>query len=203
MLRRSGCLENSGELRATRPYWGRTPQLHETIATNYQRFRTARAQIGHRSRAVRVFLRDPAASRQANPPRSEDVMMKSIALAAVIALSATAAEATPLTPAEQASLQSAMFQFIDRQLVKDKFLKLDLDTGEVRALFPAKAHPMILRMDDGFVLCTDFRDAKGQSVNVDFYVARNGEGFVIYDSEVDNRKPLMALMKSGKVSATE
>jgi hypothetical protein len=129
--------------------------------------------------------------------------MRPIKLAAAFLLSATAAEATPLTPAEQASLHTTMFQFIDRQLVADKFLDLDLDTGEVRALFPAKAHPMILRMDGGFVLCTDFRDAKGQSVNVDFYVARNGEGFVIYDSEVDNRGPLMTLMKAGKVAAAE
>lgn len=129
--------------------------------------------------------------------------MRRIALAALLAVLSSGAHATPLPPAEQAALQSSMFQFIDRQLVGERFLDLDLASGVTRALYPAKAHPMILRMGDGFVLCTDFRDEDGKAVNVDFYVAPSREGYVVYHSEIDNRGSLKALMAAGKVTSAD
>ena len=94
-----------------------------------------------------------------------------------------------------------MFQHIDKSVVDGVFLHVDLGVGKVEEFAPAKAHPMILRMGEYFVLCTDFRDKDGKSVNnIDFYVARHGKGFVIFQTEVNNRAALEKLMKEGKAA---
>ena len=116
---------------------------------------------------------------------------------------ASAAFAAPISPTEKAAMQSAMFQHIDRQLVDGVYFDVDMKLGEVRPLVPAKNHPMILRMGEHFVLCTDFKTKAGESVNVDFYISRRGKAFVIVRAEINNRSPLMALMEAGKVVAAE
>ncbi len=78
-------------------------------------------------------------------------------------------------------------------------MHVDFKGGAVQKLAPAKAHPMMLKMGDNFVLCTSFRRANGSEVNIDFYVARKGARYAIFQTEVDNRGPLMALIKAGKV----
>ena len=127
--------------------------------------------------------------------------MKSLLSASVAALFlACGANAATLSPADKAGLQSAMVQHIDRQLVEGAYIDLDLKSGDVRRLVPAKNHPMVLQMGEHFVLCTDFKTKAGDSVNMDFYVARRGKFFVIYRTEIANRAPLEALMQAGKVS---
>jgi hypothetical protein len=123
----------------------------------------------------------------------------SLALCAGVFLSQTAA-ADAVSTADRTGLQAAMFQHIDGKVVDGVFLHVDLSVGKVEELAPGKAHPMILRMGKHFVLCTDFRDKEGKSVNIDFYVARHGSGFVIFHTEVNNRAPLEKLMKEGKVA---
>ncbi len=112
----------------------------------------------------------------------------------------SAAGATEKLPtAEKALLYAAMQQAIDRNLVDGKYLHFSEKTAEVQTLYPAKVHPMIMLMGEHFVLCTDFRTVKGQSVNVDFYVSRRDGSFFVFDSVVDNRVPLKRLMKNGLV----
>ncbi len=123
-----------------------------------------------------------------------------VLLAGVVALTIAASAANAsgsLTTGEKIMLQATMQQTIDRHLVDGQYFYLDRTTALVIALFPAKAHPMILQMGEHFVLCTDFRDSEGISVNVDFYVARRGEAFVIFDTIVDDRAPLDRLMREG------
>jgi len=112
---------------------------------------------------------------------------------------AQASFAETVSTADRSGLQAAMFQYIDRQAVEGMFLHMDMRDGSVQGLAPAKAHPMILQMGKNFVLCTDFFNKEGKSVNVDFYVARRGASFVIFHTEVDNRAPLDKLIKDGKV----
>jgi len=104
---------------------------------------------------------------------------------------------------QKASLQAAMQQHINRNLVNDAYLQLNMETGEVRPLHPVTAHPIILKMGEYFVLCADFRDEKGNSVNVDFYLARQDQSYVVFHSAVDERDQLMALMKQGKAERLE
>ena len=100
----------------------------------------------------------------------------------------------------KASLQAAMQQHIDRSLVNGVYLYLDRRTGDVRQLHPASAHPIIMRLNEYFVLCSDFRDGKGRHVNIDFYLAHRGRAFFVFDTLVDDRRVFNHLMKAGKVS---
>ena len=104
---------------------------------------------------------------------------------------------------EKASLQAAMQQHINRMLVNDAYLQLNMETGEVRALRPVTAHPIILKMGEYFVLCADFRDEKGNSVSIDFYLAQQDQSYIVFHSAVDDREQLMALMNKGIVERLE
>ncbi len=119
----------------------------------------------------------------------------------VICLFAAPATAAPnLSASDKAALQATMHKEIDRQLIAGKYLDFDLDTQKISTLYPAKTHPMILAMDDHFILCTDFRDSAGKSVNVDFYVARNDDSFVVFKTVIDERDVIKKLMKAGRVT---
>ncbi len=109
------------------------------------------------------------------------------------------ATSNDVSPAEKAALQAAMFQHIDNQMVRGSFLHVDFKNGAVEKLSPAKAHPMVLKMGENYVLCTTYRRKSGASVNVDFYAAKKDTGYSIFHTEIDNRGPLTALIKAGKV----
>ncbi len=108
-----------------------------------------------------------------------------------------------LSLSEKAGLQATMQRHIDRQMVDGVFLYLEVESGEVRALHPVTAHPVILRMGQHYVLCFDFRDDQGNDVNVDFYLARRDASYVVVHAAIDDRKMLMRLMRDGKVSRAE
>ncbi len=108
-----------------------------------------------------------------------------------------------LKPSDKAALQAAMFQHIDSQLVNGAFLRLNTKEGRAEPLAPTKSHPMILRMGENFVLCSDFRGPDGKDVNIDFYMARAGTKYVVFHTEVGNRTPLEQLMSSGKVQPVD
>jgi hypothetical protein len=101
---------------------------------------------------------------------------------------------------EKVRLQASMQTHIEARLIGGAYLHVQQKTGEVRQLYPVAAHPMILQMGAYFVLCSDFRDTDGKPANVDFYMARRGNGFVVFDTLIDDRTGLRRLMKSGKVS---
>lgn len=101
---------------------------------------------------------------------------------------------------EKTLLQVAMQKHIDDHLVEGVYLHMKEDTGEVRELHPIKAHPTILQMGKFFVLCSHFTDRDGKEANVDFYMARRGNSFVVFQALVDDHKPLQRLMKAGKVT---
>lgn len=126
-----------------------------------------------------------------------------IAMLASAFLAAPAAMAGNLSEAERTALHVAMTQHIDRQVIDGMYLKVDLGTGVIQRFAPAKAHPMVLKMGEDYVLCTDFKNEAGVATNVDFYVTRRGKGFAIFHTEINNRQPLMKLMEAGKVVAAE
>lgn len=101
---------------------------------------------------------------------------------------------------QKTALQAAMQKHIERSLVDGSYLQFDMAKGVVRELALVKAHPIILKMGKYFVLCSDFRDKDGNSINIDYYFARRGKSYVVFHSEVDNRDQLMALVKKGKVT---
>lgn len=124
-----------------------------------------------------------------------------LTLSAFVAAVARAGER--ISVGEKAKLQAALQQHIERNLVDGNYLQLDTDTGEVHSLAPYKPHPVILRMGDYFVLCSDFRNDKGQTINVDFYMARRGQSYSVFHNAADGDALLKRLMKAGRVKRVE
>lgn len=120
--------------------------------------------------------------------------------AAVLAISLTlvADMAQGAKVGEKAAMQAAMQQYVDRSLVDGAYLHMDMKSGEVRRLYPNKAHPMIFAMGEFFVLCSEFRDEKDKSVNVDFYMARENDLFVVSQAAVQDRVMLKKQIGAGK-----
>lgn len=135
------------------------------------------------------------------------LMIRKVLLAASLSasfvLSGVPAHASQLSMENKVALQATMFQHIDTMTIDGIIPHVTLDNGEVVDLVPTKAHPMFLALGDIYVLCSDFRDPAGNFVNVDFYVKTAGEKFVIFQTEINNRAKLEALMKGGKVTMLE
>lgn len=93
-----------------------------------------------------------------------------------------------------------MQRHIDRVLVNDVFVSVDLAGGGLEHYHPTKAHKTILQGDGYYVLCSDMRDQAGKSVPVDYYMVKARRGYRVFRTEIGNRKPLRALMKAGKLS---
>ncbi len=102
-----------------------------------------------------------------------------------------------LSLVEKANLQATMQRYIDQQTVDGVFLYLEVRSGKVRALHPVSAHTLILGVGQYYVLCFDFRDDKGQDVNVDFYLARKNASYVVFHTAVDDRKLLTRMIQAG------
>lgn len=129
--------------------------------------------------------------------------LAALAMVAALCSDPPLAGAATLAAQEKAALQAAMQHHIDRQLVQGAYLYLVPGSGQVRVLHPVTSHPMILRMGAHFVLCADFIDAVGRPVNVDFYLAPRGNGYVVFHAAVAQRAQLEAWMKSGKVKPAD
>jgi len=121
----------------------------------------------------------------------------------IVALSYMPGVAQSANIAEKAAMQAAMQQYIDRSLVKGAYLHINMGNGKVRRLYPQKAHPMIFRMGDYFVLCSDFRDAGDKSVNIDFYLAREDNLFVVFQTAVADRTMLQQQISKGKAKRVD
>ena len=122
-----------------------------------------------------------------------------VGFASFIVLASSALAANVLDTASKTALQAGMQQFIERSTVNGVYLHLDLASGNLRSLHPVNAHPMILRMGENFVLCGSFRDAKGNTIPVDYYMTKRGNRYIVFQAEVENRDALHKLMDAGKV----
>ena len=107
--------------------------------------------------------------------------------------------ASAMSIEDEVALQAAMSQHIQSTLIDGVVPHVELKDGTVTDLVPTKAHPMILAFGDRYVLCTDYRDPNGRSVNVDFYMTKRDGQFVVFQTEIDNRAPLRQLVAAGKV----
>ena len=133
-----------------------------------------------------------------------DLKMRTVFTSGVIAfvlLTSAASAFESVSTNDRILLQATMQQSINQKLVDGKFFYFDATQSKVQTVYPAKTHPMILSYGRHFVLCTNFRTNEGKDVNVDFYIARGNDGFVVFDTLVDDRAPLHKLMKAGLVKA--
>ncbi len=121
--------------------------------------------------------------------------------AVFFAMPFSAAQALSLS--EKAGLQAAMQQHVDRQTVDGAYLYFDTKKSDIRTLYPATAHPEIMLLDEHFVLCFDFADEEGKKVEVDIYLARKGDSYVVFHTAIENRSMLMALVAAGRASPAD
>ena len=112
--------------------------------------------------------------------------------------SGVASANTSLGLGEKTLLQAAMQRHISRSLVDGAYLHVNSRTGHVRPLYPVKAHPLIFRMGKYYVLCFDFRDDGGRSVNIDFYIARSGESYRVFHNRGRKPRPAAAAVEGGQ-----
>ena len=116
-----------------------------------------------------------------------------------LSISPSAFAEQSITLGQKAALQAAMQQHIQRNLIDGVYLQVDFKTGDVRNLHPLTAHPIILGMGKYYVLCSDFRDDQGKTVNVDFYIAPRGKAHVVFQTVIGDRESLHKLMEMGRV----
>jgi hypothetical protein len=122
------------------------------------------------------------------------------AAAQIFVLSSTA---QALSLQEKATLQAAMQHHVERQSINGVFHLMDTKTGDVVPLHPVKAHPKIMRMGENFVLCFDFLNAEGKKVDIDFYMARKGNTYVVFHTAMSDHSLLGRLMGAGKITRAD
>lgn len=127
-------------------------------------------------------------------------MLRTLAtLVTVAGLSASGAALADKDAADLAALQVVMQRHIDSQLIDGALHHLDLETGNVVRYYPTEAHAMVMAIGDDYILCTDLASTQGASVPVDFYVTPTDDGYRVYQTEIDNREPLRALIDKNQV----
>ncbi len=121
-------------------------------------------------------------------------------LASLSFANCTASLADPVTDADLITLQAAMQSHIDSVLVDGALLGVNAANGNVQEYFPTKAHPKIMTMGEHFVMCSDVVDAAGQKAMANFYIAKDGKRFVVFNTTIGADPVLDKLMQDGKVA---
>ena len=121
-----------------------------------------------------------------------------VALVFAVGINAAVAAAGKISITDKANLQATMQRHISDRLVDGAYLHLKKETGKVRKLYAVAAHPTILQVGEFFVLCSDFRDKNGKTANIDFYIARDSNRYVIFRAVVDDRRQLGLFRKSNR-----
>jgi hypothetical protein len=98
-----------------------------------------------------------------------------------------------------AQLQTVMQRHIEGQLIDGALRVRDLSNGDVYLYYPTERHSMVMSIDEDYILCTDLVSESGESVPVDFYVTSAGDDYFVYQTEINNRRPLKALVEKNLV----
>ena len=123
--------------------------------------------------------------------------IRSLVLSGLLALATGSgpAAAGPIGQDDKVALQMALLEYVDANLMGDRFFYFDPVSETAVGLYPANLHPMIVPNGEIVFLCADFRDADGGKVDVDF-VARKHEGrFLVFQTLVNNRDVVRRAMK--------
>ena len=98
-----------------------------------------------------------------------------------------------------AQLQTVMQRHIEGQLIDGALRVRDLSSGDISLYYPTERHSMVMSIDEDYILCTDLVSESGESVPVDFYVTSAGDDYFVYQTEINNRRPLKALVEKNLV----
>ncbi|WP_299852285.1 hypothetical protein [uncultured Roseovarius sp.] len=96
-------------------------------------------------------------------------------------------------------LQVALQRHLERSQIDGAIHFVDQDTATVQKLYPIKAHPLIFKGNNFFVMCAELRDEQGEKYEVDFYLVQARRGYRVVMTEIKNRKNLLKMMRAGNV----
>ncbi len=114
-----------------------------------------------------------------------------------LGLAGSPARAETEVPATEAiGLQAAMQSYIEANLVNGALLHIDDTTGIAHSYYPAKAHPKIMQVGRYYYLCASFRDTGGQDVMLNFYVAKDGNRYVVFHTLIGEDDALEARIEA-------
>lgn len=98
-------------------------------------------------------------------------------------------------PAEvQIRLQVAMQEFVDERTVDGAYSFIDEESAELRTVYPANVHPMVLVYGDDYFVCSELVDGSGENMTADFLVRKIGDEFRVVQFILDNRPLVSAAM---------
>ena len=124
--------------------------------------------------------------------------MRTYLAAGALALFLSSAAAQDIPADVKVNLQVAMIQYIDRITVDGKLTYIDTKKREVRTVFPANVHPMILRFGRDYLVCSEFVDESGKNITADFLVKTIGNEPRVVQMVVDDRGAIEAAMSKLK-----
>jgi hypothetical protein len=98
---------------------------------------------------------------------------------------------------DQAIPQPAMPQPMQRHPVEGAILRCDSGSGDVRALHPTRAHPMVGALSGHCILCADPDDQAGNALPPDLSLASTGRSLVVFPAGIGDRAPQKKLIDRG------
>lgn len=111
----------------------------------------------------------------------------------------TPVAAADIPPQVQVRLQSAMQQYIDQISVDGAYSYIDSETSELKTVYPANVHPMVLSFGDDYFVCSELVDENGSNLTADFLVRQFGDGYRVVQMIIDNRRLVeQAMSKVGR-----
>jgi hypothetical protein len=93
----------------------------------------------------------------------------------------------------QVVLQTALREYIHSKSGGGRYTHFDEASGNVQTLTLKRIHPIILRLQDRFMLCADFTNAAGDSVVIDYIFAPHRTGYRV-EKEIAGRRSLLVKM---------
>lgn len=113
-------------------------------------------------------------------------------LALVGAMFATLVFSAPASadiPSElQVRLQSAMQHYIDEISIDGAYTYIDAETSELKTVYSANVHPLILEFGNDYFVCSEFVDEAGTNLTADFLVRKVGDDYRVVQMILDNRR---------------
>jgi len=120
--------------------------------------------------------------------------MRKLALTLAALIIAVPAYAAEIPIAVQVQVQSAMQQYIDQISVGGAYSFIDQKSSDLKTVYPANVHPMVLSFGDDFFVCSEVIDGGGKNLTADFLVRKFGDEYRVVQMFLDNRSLVEAAM---------
>ncbi len=123
-------------------------------------------------------------------------MRKTLLVLALLGFAAPAS-AADISTEVMVRLQVAMQEFIDERTVDGAYSYIDAESAQLRTVYPANVHPMVLAYGDDYFVCSELVDETGENLTADFLVRQIGDEYRVVQFILDDRPLVSAAMSKG------